>query len=185
MYTGNFSPYQGLEHLLEAAVQVRKEIPEVLFLLVGGTKNEINHLSLLLTQNGLTDTVQLHPRRPREEIPDYLALADVLVLPRTNGENTPLKMYDYMRSGKPIVATDIAAHRTLLSDQIAILVTPEPRTLATGIIDALQNNAHARSIALAAERFSRSSTTRSLRETIAEVYYSVMRKSLRSPDESR
>jgi glycosyltransferase involved in cell wall biosynthesis len=185
VYTGNFSPYQGLEHLLEAAAQVRKEIPGVLFLLVGGTKNEINHLSLLLTQSGLSDTVQLHPRRPREEIPDYLALADVLVLPRINGKNAPLKIYDYMRSGKPIVATDIPAHKTLLSDRIAILVNPEPRALAAGIVDAIQNNTHARSIALAAEKFSRLSTTRSLRETIAAVYYSVTRKSLRSPDESR
>ena len=90
-----------------------------------------------------------------------------------------------MRSGKPIVATDIPAHKTLLSEQIAILVTPEPRALAAGIVYAIHNNTHARSIALAAEKFSRLSTTRSLRETIAAVYYSVIRKSLRSPDESR
>jgi glycosyltransferase involved in cell wall biosynthesis len=174
MYTGNFAPYQGLEHLLEAAAQVRKEVPEVLFLLVGGTKNEVTHLSRLLAQSGLTDTMQLHPRRPREEVPDYLALADVLVLARSNGENVPLKMYDYMRSGKPIVATDIPAHRAVLSEEIAILAKPEPRALAAGILDGLQNTKHVKKIVLASRKFTQSFMNKPLQETIAEVYSSVI-----------
>ncbi len=58
-------------------------------------------------------------RRPRFRA--YLLAADVLVSPRSRGTNTPLKIYQYLRSGKPIVATRLLTHTQVLSDETAIL----------------------------------------------------------------
>jgi glycosyltransferase involved in cell wall biosynthesis len=170
VYTGNFAPHQGLGELIEAAKIVYSEIPEVVFLLVGGTEGELNHLARMVEKGGLNDTVQLISRQPRREIPNYLALADILILARINGENVPLKIYDYLKSEKPIVATDIPAHRAVLSDETAILVAPQAKALADGIILALKNHSHAKKIAAAALSLAEADTSIPLEDTIAEAY---------------
>ena len=44
-------------------------------------------------------------QQPAREIPAFVQACDILVSPRIRGTNTPLKIYSYLRSGKPIVAT--------------------------------------------------------------------------------
>jgi hypothetical protein len=59
--------------------------------------------------------------------------ADVLVSPRERGRNTPLKIFSYLRSGRPIVATDIASHTQVLDEWSSVLVPPSAQCLALGI----------------------------------------------------
>ena len=59
----------------------------------------------------------------------YLDAADVLVSPRSSGTNTPLKIYQYLRSGRVIVATRLLTHTQVLSDEVAILTEPTPEVL--------------------------------------------------------
>lgn len=174
VYTGNFASYQGLDLILDAAILVREKLPEVAFVLVGGTKSEIDHFSELIKHLNLVNTVKLFQRQPRERIPDYLALADTLISARPNGENAPLKLFDYLKSGKPLVATDIPAHRTVLSEKTAILVTPDAKSLANGILFALQNSDEVRTMVQAANWLSRTGTDKTLFDTIAEVYSEVI-----------
>ena len=54
-----------------------------------------------------------------EEIPQYLEAADVLVSPRSRGKNTPLKIYQYLRAGRPIVATNLLTHTQVLDAEVA------------------------------------------------------------------
>ena len=75
--------------------------------------------------------------RPASDIPAYLGAANVLVSPRSRGTNTPLKIYQYLRSGKPIVATRLLTHTQVLSDQTAILTGISPREFAGGILAAI------------------------------------------------
>ena len=58
---------------------------------------------------------------------------DILVSPRTQGENTPMKIYNYMASGKPMIATDIVSHTQVLDASIAQLVAVEPAAFAAAI----------------------------------------------------
>lgn len=130
LYTGNFEPYQGIPLLLEAA----KLCPEgVIFLLVGGTVAEQKHWDGKIKEMGLEKRVYLVPRVPPSQIGLYLASADALVSPRLSGTNTPLKIYSYLRSGKPIVATNLWTHTQVLNSELAILVKPEPEDMAQGI----------------------------------------------------
>jgi glycosyltransferase involved in cell wall biosynthesis len=63
----------------------------------------------------------------------------VLVSPRSRGTNTPLKIYQYLRSGKAIVATRLLTHTQVLSDDTAILTEASPEGLARGILAALDD----------------------------------------------
>jgi glycosyltransferase involved in cell wall biosynthesis len=167
-YAGNFTSYQGLELLIDAAEQVHLEMTNVKFLLVGGAESEILHLSKLVKQRKLESIVYLLPCVSRTEAANLLMQAKVLVLPRPRGENTPLKIYDYVKSGKPIVATNIPAHTAVLSEKAAFLVKPTGKALANGLLQVLQNPHHAKRLALesiAAETHVNSSLRRAIIET--------------------
>ena len=54
----------------------------------------------------------------------------MLTSPRSKGTNTPLKIYQYLRSGKPIVATRLLTHTQVLDDDTAMLTAPDPQAFA-------------------------------------------------------
>ena len=74
-------------------------------------------------------------------------MADVLVSPRSYGDNVPLKVFDYMAAGKPIVATDIKAHRAVLDRDCAVLVAVAGPSLADGINRVLEDAGLAETLA--------------------------------------
>ncbi len=85
-------------------------------------------------------------QRPAEEIPAYLDAADVLVSPRSTGTNTPLKIYQYLRSGRPIVATRLLTHTQVLDDRVAFLTAPTAEGFAAGILEAIADPDGARAV---------------------------------------
>jgi glycosyltransferase involved in cell wall biosynthesis len=74
----------------------------------------------------------------------------VLVTTRARGTNVPLKVYQYLRAGRPIVATAIRAHTQVLDAGTAELVDAEPHAIAAGILRVVRDPAHARRLATAA-----------------------------------
>ena len=74
-------------------------------------------------------------QQPAKEIPGFVQAADLLVSPRIRGTNTPLKIYSYLRSGKPIVATNLLTHTQVLTPEIAKLVDPKPEPFAAAMIE--------------------------------------------------
>jgi glycosyltransferase involved in cell wall biosynthesis len=139
LYGGTFESYQGLPELVQAIPLIRAQIPRATFVLLGaenGSGAAVRAQSAALLQSG---AVRILDRQPRHEIPSYLGLADVLVSPRAHGGNLPLKVFDYLAAGRPIVATDIPTHRSVLTDELAVLVPPTARGLADGILSLLQD----------------------------------------------
>jgi glycosyltransferase involved in cell wall biosynthesis len=137
VYAGNFAEYQGIDLLIDSAVQMRRRAPHVKFLLVGGTQEELLSLTRLIKRRRLTPSVRLIPRQPREAVQAFLSLADVLVLCRPRGLNAPLKIFSYLQAQKPIVATNIPAHLSVLNETTAVLVEPDPSSLTQGILSLL------------------------------------------------
>lgn len=152
VYTGNLESYQGIDLLLEAAALVRRDCPDAALVLVGGDGDRLEKLSLRIKQDGLGPTVFAMGRRAPEEMPEWMGLADVLVSPRTKGVNTPLKIYTYMCSGKPIVATRVPTHCQVLDDDSAVLCDPTPEALADGIRRTLRDPQGAKALAAEARR---------------------------------
>jgi len=114
--------------------------------LAGGKPEQISRTREQARAAGIERVTSFAGERPPLEIPAYLLAADVLVSPRSRGTNTPLKIYQYLRSGKPIVATRLLTHTQVLSDQTAILTGVSAREFADGILTALSDPDRARAI---------------------------------------
>jgi len=139
LYTGTFEAYQGLDLLFDAMAIVNARRPDARLLLAGGQPEQIARGRGEARAAGVEDVTVFAGERPSAEIPAYLAACDVLVSPRSRGTNTPLKIYQYLRSGKPIVATRLLTHTQILSDETAILTGATPAEFAAGILAALDD----------------------------------------------
>lgn len=139
LYAGTFEHYQGLDLLMESIPYVVKALPETMFLLIGGDKNSIEQFRKQSVELGVEQNVILKEKVPVEHVNRFLDVAKVLVSPRKSGTNTPLKIYSYLRSGRPIVATNLITHTQVLNPEIAVLTDPQPEAFAKGIIEALSN----------------------------------------------
>lgn len=146
LYTGTFEAYQGLDLLFAAARVVRDRRPDVRLVLAGGRADQVARARVQAREAGVDQMTIFAGQRPAEEIPEFLNVADVLVSPRSTGWNTPLKIYQYLRSGRPIVATRLLAHTQVLDDEVAILTAATPDDFAAGILRALDNPQEARLI---------------------------------------
>jgi glycosyltransferase involved in cell wall biosynthesis len=151
LYTGTFEPYQGLDLLFASAKFVARQRADVRFVLAGGKPDQValaKAQAAAIGAPGLIFTGEL----PAETIPSYLDAADVLVSPRRSGTNTPLKIYQYLRSGRPIVATRLLTHTQVLSDEVAVLTAANAEDFAGGILRAIDEPEFAKSIGRAAKR---------------------------------
>jgi glycosyltransferase involved in cell wall biosynthesis len=146
LYTGTFEAYQGLDLLFAAAAHVLQRRAEVRFVLAGGRPDQIEAARSAAKAAGLEHAVILAGQRPAEEIPAFLDAADALVSPRSSGTNTPLKIYQYLRSGRPIVATRLLTHTQVLDDDVAYLSEATPAGFGDAILEALADPERARAV---------------------------------------
>jgi glycosyltransferase involved in cell wall biosynthesis len=151
-YTGSLYQWKGIDVLIAAMGLLPEET-----LLVAGGGRRLNELKGLAERRGLkniifTGEVQHH------SIPGILAHAKIAVLPNINNGpsafSSPLKLFEYMAFGLPIVASDIQVFReVLVHRENAMLVHPnDPEALASGIKSLLQNSAMAKNISVQARK---------------------------------
>ena len=139
LYTGTFEAYQGLDLLYDAMRIVVAARPEARLVMVGGEPAQVATARVAVDRLGLSSAVIFTGQRPAEEVPAYLDAATTLVSPRSSGTNTPLKIYQYLRSGRPIVATRLRTHTQVLNDDVAILTAATPDELAKGLLRAMSD----------------------------------------------
>lgn len=148
VYTGHLLDWKGVDVLAQAA----ERLGDVQFIFVGGTPPEVQqfasrHKSLNIVMAG---------QKPHNEIPTYLAAADVLVLPNSaqaanprfvvysQYDTSPLKLFEYMASKRPIVASGLPSVKEILNESNAMLVLQDnPDSLAAGISSAFSDQASA------------------------------------------
>jgi len=172
LYSGNFEPYQGVELLLDALALV----PHVQLLLMGGGPDDVGRMKAEARARGVGERSVFSGQRPPSELPTFFAVADVLASPRAKGQNTPFKIFTYLASGRPLVATRIPTHTQLLDDTTAFLVEPTPRGLAAGIQAALDRPEDAAARARAGrELIEREYGVERYRQKIARAYAAVER----------
>jgi len=143
VYTGTFEAYQGLDLLFDAMAIVRRTCPSAHLLVAGGDPEQIAAARRQVDAARIGDAATFAGDRPAEEIPAYLTAADVLVSSRSRGTNTPLKIYQYLRAGKPIVATRLLTHTQVLTDDTAILTGATRDEFAAGIVAAITDRTRA------------------------------------------
>jgi glycosyltransferase involved in cell wall biosynthesis len=134
LYVGSFAVYQGIGLMFQSIVEVIRRQPAHRFVTIGGSVAEIAARKKWLAQQGIEDGVTFVGSVSPDALPDYLAAADILLSPRSSGVNSPLKLLDYLKTGRAIVATDSTANRQILDESCAVLTAPTPEAFASGIV---------------------------------------------------
>jgi glycosyltransferase involved in cell wall biosynthesis len=151
LYTGTFEAYQGVDMLIDATAIVARRRPDARVLVVGGEPAQVEAAKAKAQAAGAAAIMVFAGQQPAKDIPGFVQAADLLVSPRIRGTNTPLKIYSYLRSGKPIVATNLLTHTQVLTPEIAKLVEPTPQAFADVMLELLGNPAERRRLAAAAQ----------------------------------
>ena len=152
LYVGNFEPYQGIDLLLEALARGVAEHPEMDLVLIGGTQAHIAQYQDQADTLGIAGKTHFIGPRPVDKLAAYLRQADVLVSPRTQGGNTPMKVYSYLDSGVAVLATDLDTHTQAMDPQIAVLAPPEPDAFGQAMVRLCRDPGERAKLAAAATR---------------------------------
>jgi glycosyltransferase involved in cell wall biosynthesis len=153
LYTGTLESYQGIDMLLQSISAVVSVQPDARYLLVGGRSEQVARWQQVARELGVAEYVRFTGLRPLAEMPLYMAMADILLSPRSKGTNTPLKLYTYLHAGKPILATAIYSQTQVLTDATAKLVSPTPADLAQGALWLLRYPERARELGQRGRRY--------------------------------
>lgn len=152
LYVGSFAVYQGVDLMFDAMHLVLEACPGVRFVVIGGSPAEVEARRCRLAGQGGADRVTFAGHFPPDELPHYLAAADILLSPRLSGVNTPLKLLDYLKAGAAIAATDTTANRLILDENTAVLTEVSPAGFAAGITRLIADTELRASLACAGRR---------------------------------
>ncbi len=149
MYAGRLDGWKGTETFISAIkLWESKGMSDVLGVVIGGSEREVIELSRKWP------TTRFVRHVPYKELANYLKLSDVLVIPNTAKNEisklftSPLKVFAYMATGVPIVASNLPSIREILNENNAVLVLPDDvNSLIEGIRSILDDNKKADIIA--------------------------------------
>jgi glycosyltransferase involved in cell wall biosynthesis len=138
MYVGNLEWYQGIDLLLEGMARARRRVPSAQLVIIGGDPKRIARYQQRAHALGLDGGVRFLGPWPLSDLGYCLDAADVLVSPRRQGGNTPMKIYSYLDSGKPVLATNLPTHTQVLTDDVAVLAAPTGEAIGQGLVRLLE-----------------------------------------------
>jgi glycosyltransferase involved in cell wall biosynthesis len=127
LYTGHLYAWKGVITLAQAAGYLPADA-WVCF--VGGTDRDVSNFKNYVKENRL-QRVEIIGQVPYEQVPLYLAAADILVLPNSakfkisEHYTSPLKLFEYMASHRPIVSSDLPSLREILDESTAVFFIPD------------------------------------------------------------
>jgi glycosyltransferase involved in cell wall biosynthesis len=174
MYIGNLEAYQGIDLLLESFAMTVRKAPSARLIVVGGAPAQVDAYRRKTEQLGIEESAHLIGPRPSSEMAGLFAEADVLVSPRCQGDNTPMKIYSYLDSDKAVLATDLPTHTQVLDEQVAALAPPETAPFSAAMTDLVRDRDRrarlaARAKRLVQERYSFDAFKRRVNEIYDEV----------------
>lgn len=179
MYIGNLEKYQGIDLLLEGFQFALKKVNTAELVIIGGKFDDIQWYEKRSKQLGIDDKVYFTGQKPIEQLSFYLKQADIVVSPRTKGQNTPMKIFSYLDSGKPLLATRLPTHTQVLDDNIALLVPPKPNDFGDGLVSLLQNSKLRENLAFTAkERVKRDFSYEAYKRKLLKFYKAVEKRVL-------
>ncbi len=152
MYVGNLEVYQGIDLLLDSFALITAQDARMDLVIVGGARTDIEKYQQKSRELNIEERVSFLGPKPLDQLASFLDKADILVSPRGKGNNTPMKLYSYLHSGKPIVATNLPTHTQVLNEQVAMLAEPNPKSFSQGMLCLMKDQAFARKIGRAGKQ---------------------------------
>jgi glycosyltransferase involved in cell wall biosynthesis len=159
-YAGTLEAYQGIGLLLESQALLLRRGEDPFLLVVGGSERQVAQYREQAESLGIADDCLFTGVLPQERARALVRRSSVVVSPRTKGVNTPLKIYELLASGIPLVATRITSHTQVLDDHVCFLADPDPASFSAAVLEALTDDPRrertvAGAIALYESRYSR------------------------------
>ncbi len=139
LYIGNLESYQGIDLLIDGLVEYTKQNQDVCLLIIGGKQQDIDHYKSTVNELGLNEFINFLGPRPIQDMNAYMQQADFLLSPRTKGINTPMKIYSYLASGIPVLATALPTHTQVMTDDITFLTEANATCFSTVMRELVSN----------------------------------------------
>jgi len=147
IYTGHLYDWKGTQVLADASKFLNNNS---LIIFIGGTSQDIKNFK---EKNKDLKNVSILGRKDHGQIPLFLKASDVLVLPNSAKKEisslytSPIKLFEYMASKRPIVASSLPSIKEILNDSNSVLVSPDsPESLAQGLSKILSDEVFSNSI---------------------------------------
>jgi glycosyltransferase involved in cell wall biosynthesis len=151
--------------LIEGFAAARKVCPQAFLLLVGGSAVQVEKYRKIAAEAGIPEAdVTFTGRVDQATAKAYMAQAAILTSPRSAGTNTPLKIYELLASGIPLLATRILSHTQVLDDEVCFMVEPTAVSMAEGLVAALSDEGRRAEVVEAARALYRDKYSRPVYE---------------------
>lgn len=137
LYTGSLANFQGIDYLIQAMKGVFEKRKNVALILVGNSKSD--KIRDICLKNGILDKVIIAGERKFDEIPLFLASADVAVIPRIECPGIPQKLTNYMAAQKAIVSFKGSAKLLINEHNGLVVENGDTVAMANSIITLLDN----------------------------------------------
>lgn len=177
MYIGNLESYQGIDLMLRAFAVQRKSAANAntALVVVGGDAKHIDAFRQLSRELGIDDNCYFIGPQPVGMLGRLMEQADVVLSPRIQGTNTPLKLYSYLDSGVPVLATNLQTHTQVVNTQQAMLCAPTPEAMASAMTRLIESDELRRETAANAKRLiDEHHSIVGFRTQILEIYQTVL-----------
>jgi phosphatidylinositol alpha-mannosyltransferase len=123
LFVSRLEKRKGLNYLLEAFKQVKREIPNSRLIVVGPGTRLRRKYEKEVKRSGLKDVV-FTGLVPYEDLPRYYKTADVFCAPATGQESFGIILLEAMAAGKPVVASNIEGYASVLTHNVEGLLVP-------------------------------------------------------------
>lgn len=171
MYIGNLESYQGIDLMLEGFAHARSLGANCTLVVVGGEDEHIAFYREVAEDLGIAAHVFFVGKKPVDDLYALMTMADVMLSPRTQGVNTPMKVYSYLDSGKPVLATRLPTHTQVMKDEFCVLAEPTAEAYGDGLRKLYMDRAYGDELALrAAEFIAQEHSLQAFNKRVAEIY---------------
>lgn len=123
-FVGGFRRWHGVDVMLSAAFSIIRQFQDIHFLLVGG-ESVRKRLEEFVRNNGISEYISFTGNVPFDQIPSYIAAMDITVMPNSNSYGSPIKIFEYMAMGKPVIAPKLGPVEEIITDgREGLLINP-------------------------------------------------------------
>ncbi len=132
-FVGTFGKWHGLTYFAKALEQIKKLIPNIMFLFVGDGDLRPEIDSILDEIDKKREFSKITGLVPYTDIPQYMAACDILISPCISNDegsemfNSPIKLFEYMGMQKPIIASRVGQQNDIFTDKENAVMIDEKR----------------------------------------------------------